>query len=342
MAEFRHVLGLVRRHPWAIWPDAPEVAAIRAILEMRAAGRHLTKPDIDARLDAAAVTNGPRAGAAAGAGVAILPIYGVIMPKAGLFEDISGGTSIQSFQRNFRAAMGDPEVGAIVLDVDSPGGMVDLVTEMAAEIRAGRATKPVTAVANTVMASAAYWLASSATEIVASPSATVGAVGVYTVYEDESGAYEQAGIAPEVVSAGRYKADDLGFGPLSTEARAALQSRIDEMYGWFTNDVAKGRGVKAADVRAGYGEGRVLTAQRALAEGMVDRIDTFDNVVTGIARQLARQPRSAAALAGGVVFAGDVDDPADVQPEPPAPPIDQPSTFAFELELRRRRAVASR
>ena len=184
----------------------------------------------------------------------------------------------------FRSALADPDIGSIIIDIDSPGGQVDGLTEAAAEIRAGREQKPVITVASTA-ASAAYWLGSQASEFVVTPSGWVGSIGVRSAHEDMSGYYEQKGIKVTEISAGKYKTEGSPFGPLTEETRAYFQGIVDGHNAMFLADIAKGRNVPIETVRSGYGEGRMLLAKDAKKAGMVDRIDTLDGVIR---RELAR------------------------------------------------------
>lgn len=286
--RLEHLFRYVAMTPWAITPEV--LAVITDLLTYRMAGHRLSADEVQERIgrDPAlpyyALELEARAGVSRGrgGGVALLSLYGVIAPRASMVESISGpaGTGLDEFSRMLQSATDDPEVGSIVIDVNSPGGTVDLVPETADRIRRARAVKPVYAVANTQAGSAAYWLASQATELVASPSAEVGSIGVYAAHEDVSGELEQQGRKVTVISAGKYKVETSPFGALTDEARAAVQSSVDEFYGMFLDGVAKGRGVKVADVRDGYGEGRMLSAKRALAAGMIDRIDTLEGTVS--------------------------------------------------------------
>jgi ClpP class serine protease len=135
------------------------------------------------------------------------------------------------------------------------------------------------AVANHLMASAAYWIGSAAEEVVVTPSGDVGSVGVFAMHEDWSGALEKEGINISLISAGKYKVEGNPYQPLGEEARAAIQASVDEVYDVFTNAVARNRGVNPAAVRTGFGEGRVVGAQEALKLGMVDRIDTLEGTI---------------------------------------------------------------
>jgi signal peptide peptidase SppA len=221
------------------------------------------------------------AGTRAGGAVAVLPLTGLLTPRGSLISLLFGGGygGLQAFREAFREAIADPDVGAIVLDVDSPGGVVHLVPETAAEIWEARGTKPIVAVSNTLAASGAYWIASQADELVVTPSGEVGSIGVYYLHESWAGWNEQAGIEPTYIYAGKYKTEGNPDEPLSDEAREAWQQDADDLYAMFLEGVAAGRGVSTETVRSEYGEGRTLLAERALAAGMVDRISTLETVV---------------------------------------------------------------
>lgn len=284
--RYEHIWRAVTSTPWAIRLEVLDV--IMDVLTYRVSGGRLTPEEIEARVPARrSRPSGPQ-------GVAVLPLHGVIVPKAGGMHEMSGGTSIERFRAEFRQAMAAPDVGAIVMDVDSPGGMVDGVPEMADEIRSARGTKPVLAVANTEAASAAYWLASQADQLFATKSARVGSIGVYTAHEDESGRAEQQGVRTTLVSAGKYKVEGNPFEPLTDEARGHMQSMVDEFYGMFVSAVARGRNVSVDAVRDGFGEGRVVQARTAKQGGMIDGIATLDQVVGSVMQDVAQ--RQAAAM----------------------------------------------
>lgn len=270
--RYAHVLRAVAETAWAIRPAY--LALIVDLLAFRVAGGRFDDATLAAR-------TADRRGSGAGSSptVAVVPVSGVIVPKAGGMHEISGGTSVDAMRAAIRGAAADPDVRAMVLDVDSPGGMTDGVPELAAEIRALRRQLPVYALANTEAASAAYWLASQATEVWATPSSRVGSVGVYAVHETKP---TEEGVEHTIVSAGRYKTEANPYEPLSDEGRARMQSVVDQYYRMFLTDVAVGRQVDAAAVAEGYGEGRVLLASEAAEAGMVDRVGTFDELMTTV------------------------------------------------------------
>lgn len=235
-----------------------------------------------------------RATVESGSGIAILSLSGVIMPKPSWLLSFFGGTDLASFKADLEAAVANPKIAGIMMNVDSPGGMVEQVPETAAMIRAAREVKPVIAIANTDAASAAYWLASQADELVVTPSGRAGSIGVYSAHEDISGWQEQQGIKTTLISAGEHKTEGNPYEPLSEEAAAAMQDTVDSYYDMFVADVAAGRGVSEKTVRTGYGQGRMLTAGDALAAGMVDRIDTLDGTLSRTAQKLGGKQTTAA------------------------------------------------
>jgi signal peptide peptidase SppA len=212
--------------------------------------------------------------------VAVLPVHGVIAPRMNLMSDVSGGTTFEGLTKDLRGAVADPSVGTIVLDVDSPGGSCAGANAFAAEVRKARAVKPVIAVAESRMCSAAYWLAANATEVVAAPDAHVGSIGVFTLHKDLSAYLAKEGVKLEYLHAGKYKVTGNETEPLTDDGRAQIQKLVNHSYHLMTRDIALGRGVPQDAVRAGYGEGGVLTADDALALGMIDRIATLDDTLT--------------------------------------------------------------
>jgi signal peptide peptidase SppA len=179
----------------------------------------------------------------------------------------------------FRTAVNTPDVGTIVFDIDSPGGSTSGIAEVAEEIFKARGQKKMIAVSNTLMASAAYWIGSAADEIVVSPSSATGSIGVYTVHVDFSKQNEMLGVNPTYITAGKYKAETNEDQPLSSEAEAYLQSIVDDYYSLFAGAVAKHRSVNKSDVANGFGQGRVVTAKKAVELGMADRVATLSQVL---------------------------------------------------------------
>lgn len=291
--KYTRIIEAVMSYPWAILPA--KLAIIQDLIAFRAAGGTLTADEIRERVGAYEAANGRSTYNSAG-GVAVLPLLGTIMPRASIMSEYSGGTSVQGFTQKFRAALADPDVGSIVIDMDSPGGQVSGVPELASEILAARGQKRVVAVANTLAASAAYWIAASADEIVVSPSAEVGSIGVLAMHEDVSAWLEREGVKVNFIHAGKYKVEGNPYEPLTDEARGAIQARVDDYYGMFVDAVAKGRGVSRSDVRGGFGEGRVVGAKEAVKLGMADRVATLDETIARLQNGRRRGSKTGASL----------------------------------------------
>jgi signal peptide peptidase SppA len=276
--------------PWALQPGS--MSAYAAVLARRFAQRQGVVADLglaaSAQTPAAAA---PRASAGAtGGGVAVIQVLGTIVQRASQLPLCEGGTTTDSVSLALRQANADETVGAIVLDIDSPGGSVYGVAELAAEIRGS--AKPVTAVASSLAASAAYWMGCAASEFYVTPGGEVGSIGVWAAHQNVADALKAEGVEITLISAGKFKVEGNPYGPLDAEAAAFMQSRIDDYYAAFTRDVAKGRKVSVDDVRGGMGQGRVLGAQHALDQKMVDGVMTFDQVLARAQRNV-RAARSA-------------------------------------------------
>jgi signal peptide peptidase SppA len=213
-------------------------------------------------------------------------------------SDISGGTSVDGFMKQFRQCLNDPGVSGIVLDVDSPGGNVSGVPEAAAEIMAARGTKPIVAVADPMIASAAYYLACAADEIVCMPSGEVGSIGVLAIHDDYSVQNEMIGYKPTYIFFGAYKTELNSDSPLDPDALAYQQKQIDAIGNDFVRFAAKARGVPVDSVRSDFGQGRMLLAKDALAVKMIDRIDTLDATIVRVGRMGRTPAPGASALAG--------------------------------------------
>ena len=237
--------------------------------------------------------------------IALIPVYGVISPRASLLTESSGGTSAMAVGQAIDQAVADPAVASILMEFDSPGGNSVGMTELAAKIRSARGVKPVVAHVNAMAASAGYWLASQADEIVATPSGLVGSIGVYTEHRDISRALDAEGITPTIISAGDHKVEGNPYEPLSDEARADLQKMVNDVYAVFVGDVARGRGISASVVRSDYGRGRVLSAKDALAAGMIDRVATLEETIQ---RVVSGKVATRGARADGNLTLGSVGD----------------------------------
>jgi signal peptide peptidase SppA len=293
--------------PWAI--TRPMLGIVAKILGRRLATDPLAFDEEDFERRPAVPNREAR-------GLAVIPIHGCIAPRMNSLSNISGGATFEQAGLALREALAMDDVRTIVLDIDSPGGSVLGASEFARQVMAARTKKPIVAVANYQMCSAAYWVGACATEIVAAPSAMLGSIGVYTIHEDLSKSMEQDGIKLTYVSAGKYKVDGIAGEPLTESAEARMTAHVNAHYDRFVGDVAKGRGVTDAAVRSGYGEGAAVNADEALAAGMIDRIATLDETLV---RFLGSAPSTFALRATADVPLPSADTPL----EPPAPGHDR-------------------
>lgn len=278
--RYPNIVRFVRETPWAILETT--LRAIQETLAVYASGRELTEEEIQARIG-----SGParRDSYVTAGNVAVIPIYGVITPRADVFSEMSGGTSTDRLRESIAAAANDPEITSILLDVDSPGGSVSMLQETAAAIRDARKAKPVVAVANSMAASAAYHLASQASEFLVTPSGSVGSIGVIAAHDDVSALQEKLGVKTTLVTAGKNKAELSPFKPLTDDAKAQIQKIVDTHYAAMTQDIARGRRVSVDTVRSEqFGQGRMLLAKDAVAAGLVDGVATFDATLTRLQR----------------------------------------------------------
>ncbi|NMV36784.1 S49 family peptidase [Ralstonia insidiosa] len=280
--------------PWALMPERLSAYAAVIARKYGAPSAGVTHdPDDDAPLMAAS-----RRGAGNGrsGAIAVIPVHGAVVQRSSQIDICDGGTSTQQISAALADAMADDTVAQVLLDIDSPGGSVYGVQELAAEI--SNAKKPVIAIANSLAASAAYWLGCAASEFYVTPGGEVGSIGVWQAHQDWSKALADAGVNTTLISAGKYKVEGNPYQPLDADAQQFMQSRVDDYYATFTKAVAKGRKVGIDQVRSGMGQGRVLGAEQALAEKMVDGVATFDDVVGRMQRNIrAAKPASASRLA---------------------------------------------
>ena len=279
--------------------DGETLAALRAendarkerALELLAISAYKDDEDF-ARMEAARAQN---VSASAAGSVAVIPVYGVICHRADMFSDYSGGTSTEKLTQQIRQAVNDPNVKAIVMDFDTPGGSTDGVDELATEIFNARKKKSISAVSNCLCASAGYYLASQCTEIVVSPSSMTGSIGVYCEHDDYSGALEQAGVKITLISYGENKTEGNSAGPLTDAALEHLQEMVTTFGVMFEKAVARGRSGAQEDVHKKFGQGRVFDAKQAVKIGMADRVGTLDDVLGkyGVTRNSGTGARAA-------------------------------------------------
>lgn len=225
-------------------------------------------------------------------GAAIVPVQGELVNRGSWLGARSGLVSYEGLRHTMRTVAADAQVKSVVLDMDSPGGMVAGAFETAQVVADVAKVKPVTAVANGTMASAAYLIASGATKIVATDTGHVGSIGVLYVHTDQSGHLAQKGVRVTMIHAGAHKVDGNPFAPLPDSVRADIQSRIDNAYSAFVDHVAAARGLTSDAVRKT--EARVYDGREAVSLGLADSVGTFDSALADAEAGVVRSNRSAA------------------------------------------------
>jgi signal peptide peptidase SppA len=203
-------------------------------------------------------------------GVAFIPVYGILLHRFGWAS--SYATGYDFIRSQFQLALNDPDVKGIVLDVNSYGGQVSGNFELADEIYAGRAAKPVLAVVDASAYSGGYSLASAAERVVVTPSAGVGSIGVVMMHVSFEKMLTEAGIEVTFIYAGKHKIDGNPYKDLSKDAEARFQTSVDRSYQKFVSLVARNRGMEASKVKAT--EALCYDAEEAMGLGLIDAIQT--------------------------------------------------------------------
>ena len=258
---------------WAIEPG--KLNALLESLDYVPPGAELEKPEAIRGLEMK--TSGA---------IAVLPLHGIVTQRSSWLSWLFGGISTDKFGEVFDSVVEDKRISAIIIDVDSPGGSVYGVQELSRRIFNARSKKPITAIVNSVMASAAYWIASAAGTVVITPSGQAGSIGVVAVHFEASKYDEKEGFTYTVIKAGEHKAEDNSYEPLTEEARDYIQGEVDGYYKSFVADVARNRGVSEEFVEKKFGQGRMQSAKDAKASRLVDGIATFDEVINKLSKQL--------------------------------------------------------
>ncbi len=267
---YPHIAARVYNTPLMIHPDKARV--IEAVLRGRAEGAPLPAEAVEWRENR---QGKPYRVTERGTGV--ISIYGTLVHRAMGFDAWSGLTGYTRLAARLRTAMEDREVLRILFDVDSPGGEVSGLYDLASKIRAANESKPVWAIANESTYSAAYALAVAAGRLITPRTGNVGSVGVIALHVDQSARDEKQGYRYTPVYAGARKNDFSPHQPLSGRAEAWLQAEVDRMHGMFIEHVARERGIEAGAVRGT--EAAVLNADDALELGFIDAVAGFDDTI---------------------------------------------------------------
>lgn len=260
-------------------------AEIRAAYEQYAAEQKLFAADMGARGRAAdeslVVVDG----------VAVISVAGLMMKEVPSAFSLFGekATSTVHARLQLDAANKRDDVRSILLMLDTPGGMVDGTDALASDIASSQ--KPVHAYAADLAASAGIWISSQAARFSVGRTASIGSVGVYTVIDDTSKLYEEAGVKSHLVSSGGVKGGLEQGIQISEEVLADVQRRIDSIADLFVAAVAEGRGLSVADVRK-LATGHVWHGAEAVARGLADAVETDDQAFEAAKAAAGTKPTS--------------------------------------------------
>jgi len=230
-------------------------------------------------------SNGQSSYALSDGGVAVIPVQGTLVQRSSGLDAESGLTSYARIGAEMRDALANAQVRAILMEIDSPGGEVAGLFDLADAIYQARDVKPVWAIANENAYSAAYAIASAAERITLPRSAGIGSIGVVAMHMDQSAKDAKQGYVYTPVFAGDRKIDGSEHFPLSDEARDSLQAEVDRLYGLFVSTVARNRNINPNAVRAT--EAGWLNPGEAVAGDFADGIATFADTLAELERRAA-------------------------------------------------------
>lgn len=271
-------LRFLMAHPWAISGDQLEVMAGLSARDLDNINlKELTGFTASLSPMAVAAKTGRRneAGTEMRDGIAIIPVSGVISRYAGMFEAFCGGTSTQTLALSIQAALDDPSCRGILLAVDTPGGEANGIHELSEMIYAARGKKPIKAYVSGTGASAGYWIAAAADEVVMDATAMVGSIGTVQSFrfrKEKDDSIETL----ELVSS---QSPDKRLDPRTDAGKAKYQASLDQLSDVFIDCVAKYRGVKRAKVLSDFGQGWCLIGADAVKAGMADKLGSYESTI---------------------------------------------------------------
>jgi signal peptide peptidase SppA len=220
-------------------------------------------------------------------GIAVLPVLGTLVRRSSYIGAASGLTSYHDIEAMAEQAFADPEVRAVLLEIDSSGGEAGGVFDLAQRLRqlAQSSGKPLWAIADEAALSAAYAIACAADRLWLTRTAEVGSIGVVAVHVDESVADAKAGLNYTFLHAGAHKVDGHPHAPLPAPVAADIQADIDQLHDQFIALVAGFRRLTVEAIRDT--EARVYRGEAAIQTGLADQIGTRSEALTALQRQLA-------------------------------------------------------
>lgn len=255
--------------PWCMEPVRLQAAA--AVISSADMSRHTAAP--------------PRAGTGEDdyerdGDTAVVRISGPMMKHE---SSLGTSTSTIRVRRALRAVAASDAIKSVLLVVDSPGGTYAGTADLARDVAALAKRKPVVAFVEDIAASAAYWVISQATRIIASETSEIGSIGTYAVIEDTSVAAALSGVRVHVLSTGYYKGAGTPGSPISDQHLAEWQRVINELNSYFLAAVARGRSLPISQVRE-LADGRVHVAREAKSLGLIDDVGTYEAALSAARR----------------------------------------------------------
>ena len=221
-------------------------------------------------------------------GVATLSIKGSLTSKDSPWNAFFGITSYNEIRNAIVAAVEDDDVSSILLDIDSGGGDAKGVSELADFIHEARKHKPIHSYVSGSAFSAAYWIASATESITGPKMSEAGSIGVIAMIPDYSKYYEEKKIKIHVFRGGKYKALGNGYEELTVAAQNIIQGKIDKMEGFFLDAVSENRNIPRSKVKAQVGEGLTFFADEAVENGLMDKVQSFDELYSRLIRSNAQ------------------------------------------------------
>ncbi len=215
--------------------------------------------------------------------IAVMQISGTITPKADILSFIFGGSTLDVMTRDFKALVKDNEVKAIVLEINSPGGVVHGAQEFANLVFEARDIKPIITISNAVMASLAMWIGAAAEDIfITEETVVTGSLSAIVNHVDISGLEKILGIKTTSIATGRFKTITSMFEPLTKEGRAELERQVDHITGVMVADLAKFRGVDVDTVNSNMADGRIFIGSQGVKAELIDGIISPDELIKRI------------------------------------------------------------
>jgi len=249
------ILEQVYKKPWAILPSTHQ--SIQDLLNRKLAGESMDFPLTEEEPLTQIVGK-----------VAVVNVAGVILPKASLLERTCGAFSLAEFKNEMASLLKNPSIETIILNIDSPGGVVTGLPEAAKFLAKVADEKNLVAFTDGQMCSAAYWLGCQASTLFATASSEVGSIGVYCAHIDQTRAMELEGLKVDLFKGGKHKAMGFPGIPLTEEERGIIQAGVDKTYSQFKQAVLANRNVDDETM-----QGLTYDGDEALDLGLIDSIE---------------------------------------------------------------------